>query len=183
MSRASEIAAELLESRPALKASLTGSRAEQVYAFHTLYDCPIHKGRVTRQIEHMSDDRIALRLGLIVEELKELLEDGFGIKTEMRFYNNKNLIGWSDTSKMMQLSTKRDIVGASDALADLSYVIDGFALEMGVNLDEVINEVHASNMTKPDENGQPIYRADGKVLKGPSYVEPNIEDCIFKKDN
>jgi predicted HAD superfamily Cof-like phosphohydrolase len=54
-------------------------------------------------------------------------------------------------------------------MADLLYVVYGTADVMGIPLDEVFAEVHASNMSKLGEDGKPIYRPDGKVLKGPSY--------------
>jgi predicted HAD superfamily Cof-like phosphohydrolase len=45
-------------------------------------------------------------------------------------------------------------------------------------LDEALNRVHESNMSKLDEDGKPIYREDGKVLKGPNYKLPNLTDLI-----
>ena len=61
-------------------------------------------------------------------------------------------------------------------LADLVYVTYGYAATFGWNLDEAVRRVHASNMSKLDINGQPIFREDGKVLKGPNYKEPYLED-------
>jgi predicted HAD superfamily Cof-like phosphohydrolase len=49
---------------------------------------------------------------------------------------------------------------------------------MGWNLDEALDRVHRSNMSKLDVDGQPIYRADGKVLKGPNYQPPNLSDLV-----
>jgi len=61
-------------------------------------------------------------------------------------------------------------------LADLVYVTYGYAATFGWNLDEAVRRVHASNMSKLDEEGEPIFREDGKVLKGPNYKEPYLED-------
>jgi len=61
-------------------------------------------------------------------------------------------------------------------LADLVYVTYGYAATFGWNLDEAVRRVHASNMSKLDEDGQPIFREDGKVLKGPNYKEPYLAD-------
>jgi NTP pyrophosphatase (non-canonical NTP hydrolase) len=61
-------------------------------------------------------------------------------------------------------------------LADLVYVTYGYASTFGWNLDEAVRRVHASNMSKLDEDGQPIFREDGKVLKGPNYKEPYLAD-------
>lgn len=66
-------------------------------------------------------------------------------------------------------------------LADLIYVVVGTAVTFGLPLEEVFNEVHKSNMSKLGEDGKPIYREDGKVLKGPNYKEPNL-DQFFNKD-
>ena len=63
-------------------------------------------------------------------------------------------------------------------LADLVYVTYHKAVTFGWNLDEAVRRVHASNMSKLDEEGEPIFREDGKVLKGPNYKEPNLSDLI-----
>lgn len=63
-------------------------------------------------------------------------------------------------------------------LADLVYVTYGFAATFGWDLDEAVRRVHASNMSKLGEDGQPIYREDGKVLKGPHYEKPELSDLV-----
>ena len=63
-------------------------------------------------------------------------------------------------------------------LADLVYVCYQYAANMGWDLDEAMYRVHESNMSKLDEDGKPIYREDGKVLKGPNYKPPNLEDLV-----
>jgi len=63
-------------------------------------------------------------------------------------------------------------------LCDLVYVCYQFAANEGWDLDEAMDRVHKSNMSKLDENGQPIYRPDGKVLKGPNYKPPNLTDLL-----
>lgn len=71
-----------------------------------------------------------------------------------------------------------DIVEIADACADLLYVILGTAVSYGIPLDVIFDEVHRSNMSKLDENGKPIYRADGKVLKSSSFTPPDIAGII-----
>lgn len=71
-----------------------------------------------------------------------------------------------------------DFVEVADALADLIYVIYGAAISHGVNLDNVLEEVQRSNMSKLGEDGQPIRRADGKILKGPNFSEPDIATVL-----
>ena len=63
-------------------------------------------------------------------------------------------------------------------LADLVYVCYQYAENMQWDLDEAMHRVHESNMSKLDEYGKPIYREDGKVLKGPNYSPPNLEDLV-----
>ena len=63
-------------------------------------------------------------------------------------------------------------------LADLVYVCYQYAANMKWDLDEAMYRVHESNMSKLDENGKPIYREDGKVLKGPNYAPPNLNDLV-----
>ncbi len=63
-------------------------------------------------------------------------------------------------------------------LADLVYVCYQYAENMGWLLDEALDRVHASNMSKLGEDGLPVYRDDGKVLKGPNYKPPTLTDLI-----
>ena len=72
----------------------------------------------------------------------------------------------------------RDTVQTADALADLTYVIYGMALELGIPLGDVLREVQASNMSKLGADGKPIYREDGKVLKGPGFFDPDIAGAL-----
>jgi predicted HAD superfamily Cof-like phosphohydrolase len=65
-------------------------------------------------------------------------------------------------------------------LADLVYVCYQFAASQEWDLDEAMRRVHDSNMSKLDEYGKPIYRPDGKVLKGPNYKEPYLQDLIIE---
>ena len=64
-------------------------------------------------------------------------------------------------------------------LADLVYVCYQFAASQEWDLDEAMHRVHASNMSKLGEDGKPIYRDDGKVLKGPNYEPPKLNDLIL----
>ena len=63
-------------------------------------------------------------------------------------------------------------------LADLVYVCYQYAENMGWFLDEALDRVHKSNLSKLDEDGKPIYRDDGKVLKGPNYKPPDLSDLF-----
>jgi len=74
-----------------------------------------------------------------------------------------------------------DIVGVADALADILYVTYGAGAAFGINLDVCFQEVHGSNMSKLGEDGKPVYREDGKVMKGPNYREPDLEAVLGGK--
>ena len=63
-------------------------------------------------------------------------------------------------------------------LADLVYVCYQYAANQEWDLDEALDRVHKSNMSKLDDDGNPIFREDGKVLKGPNYAPPNLEDLV-----
>ena len=73
------------------------------------------------------------------------------------------------------------VVNATDTLkelADLVYVCYQYAENLGWDLDEALQRVHNSNMSKLDSDGNPIYREDGKVLKVPNYQPPNLTDLV-----
>ena len=93
---------------------------------------------------------------LIVEEFKEFLE----------------------AEGMLFMHGRNHQEHALKELADLVYVCYQYAENMGWFLDEALNRVHESNMSKLDEDGKPIYRDDGKVLKGPNYKPPDLSDLF-----
>ena len=67
-----------------------------------------------------------------------------------------------------------DLAEVADALGDMAYIIAGTALEYGIPLDRVLDEIHRSNMAKLGPDGKPIKRADGKVIKPDGWQPPNI---------
>jgi predicted HAD superfamily Cof-like phosphohydrolase len=83
-----------------------------------------------------------------------------------------------EVAEFTDASNSGDLKGIADALADIVYVTYGAALTYGIDLDAVLAEVHRSNMTKFDILATPLLRADGKVLKSPSYVPPDIEGVL-----
>lgn len=70
--------------------------------------------------------------------------------------------------------SNRDMVAVADALTDLLYVIYGAGHAYGIDLDLTFNLVHDSNMSKLGPDGKPMYREDGKVMKGPNFYEPDL---------
>ena len=79
-----------------------------------------------------------------------------------------------EVGELQRAAGAGDLVGVADALADIVYVAYGTAHVYGIDLDAVLDEVHASNMTKLGADGRPVRRADGKILKGPGYRAPDI---------
>ena len=100
----------------------------------------------------LSDQIKELRFNLMIEENKEYLE---------AVQNN-------------------DLVEVADALGDMLYILCGTILTHGMQhkITEVFEEIQRSNMSKLGENGNPIFREDGKVMKGPNYFKPNIESIL-----
>ena len=73
---------------------------------------------------------------------------------------------------------EQHLVGIADELTDILYVTYGAGHAFGINLDECFEEVHESNMSKLGPDGKPIYRDDGKVMKGPDYREPDLRKIL-----
>lgn len=73
-----------------------------------------------------------------------------------------------------------DIVEIADALGDMLYILFGTIIEHGMQekIAEVFDEIQRSNMSKLDENGKPIFREDGKILKGKNYSKPDFSKII-----
>ena len=71
-----------------------------------------------------------------------------------------------------------DLLEVADALTDILYVTYGAGHAFGIDLDKCFEEVQSSNMSKLDENGKPIYNETGKVMKGPKYFKPNLNQFV-----
>lgn len=86
-----------------------------------------------------------------------------------------------EVNELHEAMKKGDIVETLDALCDILYVTFGTAHETGLAwyLEEAFNEVHESNMSKLDENGIPILREDGKVLKSNRYHKPDLKKILY----
>ena len=108
-------------------------------------------GQDVKNKPSFSTDKInKLRLDLIKEELNEFKE---------AMDNN-------------------DLLEVADALTDILYVTYGAGHAFGIDLDKCFDEVQNSNMSKLDENGEPIYNESGKVMKGPNYFKPDLSKFV-----
>jgi predicted HAD superfamily Cof-like phosphohydrolase len=108
-------------------------------------------GQEVKNKPSFSNDKInKLRIDLIKEELEELTEA----------MNNK------------------DLLEVADALTDILYVTYGAGHAFGIDLDKCFDEVQNSNMSKLNENGEPIYNESGKVMKGSNYFKPDLSKFV-----
>jgi predicted HAD superfamily Cof-like phosphohydrolase len=87
-----------------------------------------------------------------------------------------------EVGEFITASEKGDLVAIADALADIAYVVYGTALTYGIDLDSVLREVHRSNMSKLGNDGKPLIRDDGKVLKSERYFPPDIASVLGLED-
>ena len=81
-----------------------------------------------------------------------------------------------ENEEYVEAASNNDIVEVADALGDMLYILCGTIIEHGMSdiIEDVFDEIQKSNMSKLGADGKPIYREDGKVLKGPNYFKPNF---------
>ena len=123
-------------------------RIAAVTEFHTAFRLNMNQ----KPIANIGEERNMLRFNLMKEENEEYLE----------------------------AAQENDLVEVADALGDMLYILCGTIIEHGMQdkIEEVFDEIQRSNMSKLGEDGKPIYREDGKVLKGPNYFKPNIAEIL-----
>lgn len=132
-----------------------------VREFHEAFDQPAPSG-----LSIPDRDLLALRLRLVREEYEE-------VRVEFEKLIREASHPYSSQARMIEtlgLLLKE--------LADLRYVIDGAAVAFGLDIDGAFAEVHRSNMSKLGEDGRPVKREDGKVLKGPNYTEADMHQFV-----
>ncbi len=124
------------------------NKIKAVQEFHEAFGLGVQQ----QPIANLSMQKLKLRFDLMDEENKEYLE----------------------------AAENNDLVEVADALGDMLYILCGTILEHGMQhkIEEVFNEIQRSNMSKLGADGKPIYREDGKVMKGPNYFKPNIESIL-----
>ena len=92
----------------------------------------------------------------------------------------RNNLMAEENKEYLEACLAGDTVEIADALGDMLYILLGTMLEHGMQdyIDGVFGEIHRSNMSKMGEDGKPVRRQDGKILKGPNYFRPNIAKII-----
>ena len=126
------------------------NKISAVTAFHKAFRLVVNNTPTT----DIDEDTMRLRFSLMEEENKEYYD---AIKN-------------------------KDLIEVADALGDMLYILCGTIITHGMQdvIDEVFEEIQQSNMSKLGNDGKPIYRKDGKVLKGPNYFRPNIAKILKK---
>ena len=134
-----------------------GSKEKGVEEFQTAMDQPI-------DIE-FNKHQLMLRMSFIDEEVAELREEVMNAIEELT------------TSSFVSQKLHTKII---KELCDVMYVISGFAVTFGLPIDEAFSRIHKSNMSKMVD-GKPVKNEQGKVLKGPNYNPPNLNDLVAKQ--
>jgi len=95
-------------------------------------------------------------------------------------YELRYKLGKEELEEYYDACKNGDLVEIADALTDQLYIIFGSIVSHGMQhiITDVFNEVHRSNMSKLGEDGKPIYREDGKIMKGPNYFKPNVSKYL-----
>lgn len=85
-----------------------------------------------------------------------------------------------ENEEYLEAVQNNDLIEIADALGDMMYILCGTIIEHGLQhkIEEVFDEIQRSNMSKLGEDGKPIYREDGKVMKGPNYFKPNFSEIL-----
>ncbi|QNM85616.1 nucleoside triphosphate pyrophosphohydrolase family protein [Polaribacter pectinis] len=124
-----------------------------------------------KRIAAVTEFHTAFKLNMNSEPIADIGED----RKKLRFELMKE-----ENEEYLEAAQNNDLVEVADALGDMLYILCGTIIEHGMQdkITEVFNEIQRSNMSKLGENGKPIYREDGKVLKGPNYFKPNIKEIL-----
>jgi len=120
----------------------------------------------------------------------EIFHNAFGItnrETPIAFTNEKEIklrfdLMAEENQEYLEAAKNNDLVEVADALGDMLYILCGTMLSHGMQdkMEAIFNEIQRSNMSKLGTDGKPIYREDGKVMKGPNYFKPNIKQILEK---
>jgi len=121
---------------------------------------------------------------LAVKEFHKAFKLDYLDKPKADLGTNKNKLRFNlmkeENEEYFEAANNNDMVEVADALGDMLYILCGTIIEHGMQykIDEIFNEIQNSNMSKLGADGNPIYREDGKVLKGPNYFKPDIKGIL-----
>jgi predicted HAD superfamily Cof-like phosphohydrolase len=100
--------------------------------------------------------------------------------TEQNVFELRHRLMAEENDEYLEACKNNDLIGIADALGDQLYILCGTILKHGLQnkIEDVFAEIHESNMSKLDENGKPIFREDGKILKSKNYFKPDLSKFI-----
>lgn len=121
----------------------------------------------------------------LIEKVKEF-HSAFKVEDTQNFKKNRDIFKLryelmkEENDEYVQACVIGDEVEIADALGDKLYILIGTIIAHGLEdkIEDIFNEIHASNMSKLGEDGKPIYREDGKILKGPNFFRPNLTKIL-----
>ena len=119
-----------------------------------------------------------------VKEFHTAFRIGYSELPKNDLCENKNMLRFNlmkeENEEYLEAAQNNDLVEIADALGDMLYILCGTIIEHGLQdkIEAVFEEIQRSNMSKLGADGQPIYREDGKVMKGPNYFKPNFEKIL-----
>ena len=119
-----------------------------------------------------------------VKEFHTAFEIGYSENPKAHLGENKNMLRYNlmkeENEEYLEAVQNNDLVEIADALGDMMYILCGTIIEHGLQdkIEAVFDEIQRSNMSKLGEDGNPIYREDGKVMKGPNYFKPNFSEIL-----
>ncbi|HEX9981034.1 MAG TPA: nucleoside triphosphate pyrophosphohydrolase family protein [Flavobacterium sp.] len=119
-----------------------------------------------------------------VKEFHSAFGLGYSEKPKTDINEAKKMLRYNlmkeENEEYLEAAQNNDIVEIADALGDMLYILCGTIIEHGLQhkIEEVFNEIQRSNMSKLGADGKPIYREDGKVMKGPDYFKPDFSSIL-----
>ncbi|MGB7842380.1 MAG: nucleoside triphosphate pyrophosphohydrolase family protein [Salinimicrobium sp.] len=121
-----------------------------------------------KRLEAVEEFHTAFGLGIAKEPTAQLPPKVIQLRYELMKEENE---------EYLKAAQKGDLPEVADALGDMLYILCGTILEHGMQhkIEEVFDEIQRSNMSKLGPDGIPVYREDGKVLKGPEYFKPDLK--------
>lgn len=102
------------------------------------------------------------------------------VQIDERIIELRHRLMAEENDEYLEAARNKDLVQVADALGDKLYILCGTIIAHGLQhkIVEVFEEIHRSNMSKLDENGLPLRREDGKVMKSHLYFTPDIQSVL-----
>ncbi|MGK4568622.1 hypothetical protein [Flavobacterium sp. 3HN19-14] len=119
-----------------------------------------------------------------VKEFHSAFEIGYSHEPKASLGEGKNMLRFNlmkeENEEYLEAAQNNDLVEIADALGDMMYILCGTIIEHGLQdiIEVVFDEIQRSNMSKLGADGKPIYREDGKVMKGQGYFKPDFSKII-----